>query len=179
MSSITVPRAFGHVFTVTQSNGFLPASAEKMSQRNRPSAPAAKASPLDAVLQHPIAIKLKTQAVHYRTEVDQWLSHSDNFLTPYMTMAEQKTGVNRAFIFGGTSWWRKKFLPTFFFPFPKWFWTVILLRGLCLIYAKYEVGGECVRGSCEEVLRLGVECCAGENLQRGEYWIRRTWWILN
>ncbi|OQV11723.1 Sodium/nucleoside cotransporter 1 [Hypsibius exemplaris] len=75
--------------------------ARKMSQRNRASAPPAKASPLDAVLANPYVAKLKDKAVHYRDEVEAWLKSSDNFLAPYATLAEQKTGVNRAYIFAG------------------------------------------------------------------------------
>jgi len=72
-----------------------------MSQRNRPSAPPAKASPLEVVLQNPFVVKAKDQAIHYRNEVEKWLRSSDNFLAPWMTVAEQKTGVNRAYIFAG------------------------------------------------------------------------------
>jgi len=72
-----------------------------MSQRNRPSAPPAKESPLNVVLQHPIALKIKDKAVHYKGEVEAWLRSPDNFLAPHFDCAEKKTGVNRTYIFCG------------------------------------------------------------------------------
>jgi len=70
-------------------------------QRNRPSAPPAKESPLNVVLQHPIAVKIQDKLVHYKGEVETWLRSPDNFLAPHFDCAEKKTGVNRTYIFGG------------------------------------------------------------------------------
>jgi len=67
----------------------------------RPSAPPAKASPLDAVLQHPIFLRFKDKALHYKGEVETWLRSSDNFLTPHLANVEAKSGVNRVYIFAG------------------------------------------------------------------------------
>lgn len=72
-----------------------------MSQRNRPSAPPAKASPLDVVLQNPFVVKITDKGHHYKQEVEAWLRSPDNFLTPHAAFVEQKTGVNRAYLFAG------------------------------------------------------------------------------
>lgn len=72
-----------------------------MSQRNRPSAPPAHASPLQKIMENPIVVKVKDQALHYKRDVEAWLRSPDNFLAPHMAFLESKTGINRAYIFAG------------------------------------------------------------------------------
>jgi len=74
-------------------------SRQKMSKRA--SAPPAKESPLNAVLNHPYVVSAKDKALHYKGDVDAWLRNNDNFLAPHFDCAEKKTGVNRTYIFAG------------------------------------------------------------------------------
>lgn len=57
---------------------------------------------MEKLQQHPLVANLKDKAVHHRNEVENWLRSGDNFLAPYMTTLEGKTGVNRVYIFFGT-----------------------------------------------------------------------------
>jgi receptor expression-enhancing protein 5/6 len=67
----------------------------KTSARNAPKA----SSPLDAVLQNPYVIKAKETGLQYKQKLEVWLRSDENFVAPYLNIAEQKTGVNRVIIF--------------------------------------------------------------------------------
>jgi len=64
-----------------------------MSNRNK--AAAKQPSPLD----HPYIQKTKDQANLYKGKLEHWLRSDENFLAPYLTVVEQKTGVSRVVVF--------------------------------------------------------------------------------
>lgn len=69
--------------------------------RARPTAPPAPPSPLEKLQQHPMVANIKQKGIHHKNEVENWLRSGDNFLTPYLTTLESKTGVNRVYVFFG------------------------------------------------------------------------------
>lgn len=58
---------------------------------------------MDAVCQNPYVLKAKETGLVYKNKLEAWLRSDENFVAPYLSIIEQKTGVNRVIVFLGKS----------------------------------------------------------------------------